>query len=150
MRLNRASTGRRFALKFRCGGRGPEEIPSAEQLLGGFEFAQRCGLACKLTGGLHAPLFGNERSGNGHYGFLTTLFAAAAAYHLQPQRKELIKVLTTDAWEALTCTDESLRIGELELATSQLESARKQFCHAFGSCSFDEPRDFLSSYRSCP
>ena len=69
------------------------------------------------------------------HGFLNVFLAAAFAWH---GLRDLEPILAeTDA--GAFSFDEEASWRDQSLSTDQIRDARKNFAHAFGSCSFEEP-----------
>ena len=133
-RLGRAA----FAVKVRCGGEG---IPSPEALAGALTAARRAGVAFKATAGLHHPLRHDTPDGPAH-GFINVFGGAILAAVHGLGADDLAEILDSrDAaeWDL----GETLRWRRLEARPGQIAAARESVALAYGSCSFDEPRDDL-------
>jgi len=96
--------------------------------------AQR--LPFKATAGLHHPIH------NGMHGFVNVFVAAAFAWHGM-DREPLTQVLEETDPKAFEFDDQELRWHGSSLSTDQIQVARRNFCHSFGSCSFEEPLEDL-------
>lgn len=92
-------------LKLRCGGAGPADVPSAEQLAAAIEHCVSTGVGFKLTAGLHhaLPAF-DPSSGVPQHGFLNVLAAVSAVIHhadpvplLLETDPEALKIIDPDA-----------------------------------------------------
>ena len=97
-----------------------------------------CGAAArrlpfKATAGLHHAL----RSETMH-GFLNVFTAAAFAWH-GAERSRILEILDDCDPRAFVFSEDALRWRGEALATAQIEEARREFAHSFGSCSFEEP-----------
>ena len=128
--------------KIRTGGLTPEAIPRVEQVA---EFIRACAerrLAFKATAGLHHPVRSvqpltyeaNAACATTH-GFLNVFVASAFAWHGMRDIEPIL--VETDA--STFRFDERAHWRDRSLTIEQIESARAQFAHAFGSCSFEEP-----------
>ncbi len=127
-----------FAAKLRCGGEG---VPTVEALAGALTAARRAGVAFKATAGLHHPLRHDTPDGPAH-GFVNVFGGAvlAAAHNLDAD--DLAELL--DSRDAADWTlGKTLRWRRLEARPDQIAEARATVALAYGSCSFDEPRDDL-------
>lgn len=106
--------------------------PTVDQLAEFLKEAAARLIPFKATAGLHHPIRSTK---TGMHGFLNVFIAAAAAWH---------GANDSDLIETLNEEDPHELIARLEaLTTAQIESARRDFAHSFGSCSFDEPIDDL-------
>ena len=90
-------------------------------------------LPFKATAGLHHPI----RSAAMH-GFLNVFTAAAFAWH-GAERALLLDVLDDGEPGSFEFADDALRWRGHALSTAQIQAARRDFAHSFGSCSFEEP-----------
>jgi hypothetical protein len=135
---------RTFA-KIRTGGLTPDAIPSTAMLTTFLCEATTRRLPFKATAGLHHPLRAQHRLTYAAdspsavmHGFLNVFIAAAFAWHgMEPAAvQDILEESRPDAFEFLT---DELRWNGRSLTTAQIESARRDFAHSFGSCSFEEP-----------
>src|SRR5581483_4489721 len=72
------------------------------------------------------------------HGFLNVFCAAALAYH-GGEQSAVAELLDETDPAALEFTDTGLNWKGRHLSASQIHSARREFAHSFGSCSFEEP-----------
>lgn len=108
---------------------------SADQIADFLSEAAARRLPFKATAGLHHPIR-SER--NRMHGFINVFSAAAFAWH-GASRDLLLDILADqNAHDFAFHQNELLWCGRV-LTTSQIEHARRDFAHGFGSCSFDEP-----------
>jgi hypothetical protein len=89
-------------------------------------------IAFKATAGLHHPLRATM------HGFVNVFVAAAFAW-AGAKRKVILDVLNEQGATAFQFLDGELRWRGRSLATGEIQSARRDFAHSFGSCSFTEP-----------
>lgn len=89
-------------------------------------------LPFKATAGLHHAL----RSGM--HGFLN-VFAAAVFAWQGADRAALLTLLDETDPQSFEFQDDGLRWRGRRVSTAQIEEARREFAHSFGSCSFEEP-----------
>jgi len=131
--------------KVRTGGLTPGAIPSAAEMAGFlFEAAAR-GMPFKATAGLHHPIrsvraltYDLESPRAPMHGFLNVFAAAAFAWNGM-DRGHMEELLEERRAEELEFTDEALIWNDHFVTTEQIEEARREFAHSFGSCSFEEP-----------
>jgi hypothetical protein len=71
------------------------------------------------------------------HGFLNVFTAAAFAWH--GERAAVTPVLHETDARAFEFLDDELRWRGRRLTTEQVQAARRDFAHSFGSCSFEEP-----------
>ena len=120
-------------VKVRTGGLTPEATPAAEALAGFLGEAAARRIAFKATAGLHHPL----RSA-GMHGFVNVLVAAVFAWH-GAERGVILALLSETDGGAFQFFDNELRWRGRSVTTAEVEGARRDFAHSFGSCSFEEP-----------
>jgi hypothetical protein len=122
--------------KIRTGGVTSDAIPPAPELADFLHQAAARRLPFKATAGLHHPVRA------GMHGFINVFAAAAFAWHGM-DRESLILVLEESHAPAFEFGEKHLRWRGLQLTVDQLRTARRDFAHSFGSCSFEEPLDDL-------
>lgn len=108
-----------------------------------------CGAAArnlpfKATAGLHHPI----RSA-GMHGFLN-VFTGAILVWLGMDRTSLLALLNETDPHSFHFGNELLRWREWSASTSEIDEARRDFAHSFGSCSFEEPVADLRALRLLP
>jgi hypothetical protein len=131
--------------KVRTGGLTPDAIPSSEALANFLAEAAARRIAFKATAGLHHPIrsvrpltyAGDSPSATMH-GFVNVFVAAAFAWQGAP-RDVLRDVLNDADATAFEFMAGELRWRGRSLALDEVQSARRDFAHSFGSCSFTEP-----------
>ena len=119
--------------KLRTGGLTPEAIPSSEALADFLGAAASRRVAFKATAGLHHPM----RSATMH-GFVNVFVAAAFAWH-GAERGVILDVLNDGDAAAFQFLAGELRWRGQSLTAAEVQGARRDFAHSFGSCSFTEP-----------
>jgi hypothetical protein len=131
--------------KVRTGGLTPDAIPPAAELADFLHLAAARGVPFKATAGLHHPVraehsltyaAGSPRAFM--HGFVNVFVAAAFAWYGM-DRESLILVLEESDPGAFEFGEQELRWRGLSLSTVEIHSARSDFAHSFGSCSFEEP-----------
>jgi hypothetical protein len=122
--------------KIRTGGIKPDAIPPAPELADFLHQAAARRLPFKATAGLHHPIRA------GMHGFINVFAAAAFAWHGM-DRESLILVLEESHAPAFEFGETHLCWRGLRLSVDQISTARRDFAHSFGSCSFEEPLDDL-------
>jgi hypothetical protein len=128
--------------KIRTGSIKPEGIPSVESVAHFILECARLKLAFKATAGLHHPIRAsypltyeaNPPRAIMH-GFLNVFLAAAFAWRGE---SDIVPILNeTDP--AAFRFDGAAHWRDRSLTVAQIQDARLNFAHAFGSCSFEEP-----------
>src|SRR5262249_3283632 len=99
-------------------------------------------LPFKATAGLHHPIrspyaltYAADAPRAELHGFLNVFMAAAFAWHGQRPIERILA--ETDA--GTFRFDEQARWRDWSLTVGQIQEARHEFAHSFGSCSFEEP-----------
>jgi hypothetical protein len=131
--------------KVRTGGLTPEMIPSPAELAAFLSIAAGRRLPFKATAGLHhairsmrALTYAQDSPRATMHGFLNVFCAAAMAWH-GAEGKVVAELLEETDAATLEFTDSGLRWRGHQLTAAQVHSARREFAHGFGSCSFEEP-----------
>ena len=132
-------------LKVRTGGITPDAIPSPETIADFLHLAAARRLPFKATAGLHHPIrsrrpltYATDSPRAVMHGFVNVFAAAAFAWYGH-ERDLLLEVLTAESASAFEFAGNDLRFRGRGLSTVQLQAARDEFAHSFGSCSFEEP-----------
>jgi len=126
-------------IKIRTGGR---MVPRPEQLALVINECAAQGLKFKATQGLHQPL-----SHQGTFGFINLLAAINFAYSLGQEQFSLSDIqdcLLSQRAQDFNFGASDFHWKRHSLTNEEIESARKIHAAAFGSCSLDEPDDYLS------
>jgi hypothetical protein len=121
--------------KVRTGGLTPEAIPPSAALADFLCEAVARRIAFKATAGLHHPI---RSAGTGMHGFVNVFVAAAFAWQ-GATREVVLEILDETDPQNFQFLPNELRCRSRSLTTAQVESARRDFAHSFGSCSFEEP-----------
>jgi hypothetical protein len=131
--------------KVRTGGLTPEAIPSSEVLADFLREAASRRIAFKATAGLHHPIralrpltYAPDSPCATMHGFVNVFVAAAFAWH-GAERDMVRDVLNETDAVAFQFLTGALRWRGRSLAVAEIQSARRDFAHSFGSCSFEEP-----------
>ena len=122
--------------KVRTGGLNAESTPAADLLADFLCSAAARRLPFKATAGLHHPIRSTM------HGFLN-VFAGAAFAWQGMDRVAVARLLDETDPQAFEFRDDELRWREWRASTAEVEQARRDFAHSFGSCSFTEPLDGL-------
>lgn len=129
--------------KLRTGGITPEAIPTIEAVA---RFIAACAerrLPFKATAGLHHPVRARQSLTYAPdppravlHGFVNVFVAAAFAWHHRP---DLLEPLLAETDPTAFRFDDCVHWRNERLTIEQVRRARRDFAHAFGSCSFEEP-----------
>jgi len=131
--------------KVRTGGLTPDAIPSCESLAEFIHEAARRPVGFKATAGLHHPIraeraltYASDSPRAVMHGFLNVFLAAAFAWHGAdfPQVRDMLAETDPSAFEFF---DSKVDWRGNWLRTEEVVTARRDFAHSFGSCSFKEP-----------
>lgn len=135
--------------KIRTGGVTPEAIPSVEDIAGFILSCADLKLPFKATAGLHHPIraeyalnYEPDSPRAVMHGFLNVFMAAAFAWSGD---RDIVPVLS-ETKPAAFRFDEMARWRGRALTMHQIQYARNNFIHAFGSCSFTEPANELQKW----
>lgn len=128
--------------KIRMGGVKPEAIPAPSDVAAFINACAERKLAFKATAGLHHPIraeyaltYESDAPRAVMHGFLNVLVASAFAWKGEHDIEAILS--ETDAKKF--SFDEKLHWRGKTLTVDEIRDARKNFFHAIGSCSFDEP-----------
>jgi len=131
--------------KVRTGGLTPDAVPMPSEIAEFLCDAAARRIPFKATAGLHHPIraqhpltYSADSPRAIMHGFVNVFLAAAFAWH-GIDRAAVIGVLHECDPESFEFGDEAVTWRGRSLSTSQIASARSDFAHSFGSCSFEEP-----------
>lgn len=135
--------------KVRTGGVTADMIPAPETLARFLAACARAGVPFKATAGLHHPVrsrrpltYAPDSPVAVMHGFLNVFLAAAFAAEGMDE-KTLAALLAEESPRAFRFDGEAVRWRDHALPEPRLRLARRDFAIAFGSCSFEEPREDL-------
>ena len=141
----REASERDACAKVRCGGATADAVPSAASLAHFIALTHGLGVPFKATAGLHHPIrslrpltYAADSPRAAMHGYINVFAAAAFAWH-GADREHLVKVIAEEDPRAFEFADDELRWRGNRLTTAQVQEARRDFAHSFGSCSFEEP-----------
>ena len=139
--------------KIRTGAMIAEAFPASAEVLRFLTACLRAGVPFKATAGLHHPLRGEYAltyepgSARGTmFGFLNVFLAAVLLREGTPP-SELVSLLEERDADAIGVEPDALRWREWRVSSVQIAAARAAFAGSFGSCSFEEPMQDLTSLR---
>jgi hypothetical protein len=137
--------------KIRTGGVTADAFPAPSDVLRFLVRCTRASVPFKATAGLHHPLRGEyaltyapDAPRGTMYGFLN-IFLAAALLRAGAEPEEIAPVLEERDTAALRVSDDAIAWRAQVLPLSALVEARAHFAGSFGSCSFEEPVQDLTS-----
>ncbi len=142
--------------KVRTGGVTPESIPPAPAIIDFIVACRSERVPFKATAGLHHPVRGPYRltyerdSAVGTmYGFVN-VFVASALIYAGASESTAIAALEENDSDAFVFKDDAILWRDKRITTGQIEASRREFAVSFGSCSFREPIDELTSLTRRP
>jgi hypothetical protein len=128
--------------KFRTGGLTPDAIPSIDSVAAYIHACLDRRIAFKATAGLHHPIRSDHpltyepgAPVATMHGFINVFLAAALAWN---GTRHIAPVLAETDNSAFRF-DDCAHWRDLSLSAEQVQDARTNFAHSFGSCSFEEP-----------
>jgi hypothetical protein len=131
--------------KIRTGGLTPDTILPSEDIADFLRAAAARRVPFKATAGLHHPIrserpltYAVDSPRAVMHGFVNVFLAASFAWHGM-DRSAIIDLLNETDPDSFEFIEAAVRWRGRSLSTAQLESARRDFAHSFGSCSFEEP-----------
>jgi hypothetical protein len=137
--------------KIRMGGVKPVDFPAPEAVLAFLASCVAERLPCKATAGLHHPVRGpaplTYEPGSARttmYGYINLVLAAAVLWHHRPE-SEAYELLRLPDRDTLQVTAEGIVWGGIKLSVGEIDTTRRHFLLAIGSCSFTEPMDELAA-----
>jgi len=138
--------------KIRTGGVTTDAFPEPSEIV---RFLRRChelGVTAKATAGLHHPLRGEYRLTYDAdavrgvmYGYLN-VFLAAAAIRAGASDAVADRILTATDAGSISVANDSVSVSGFSIAAAVLAETRERGLVSFGSCSFREPVDELTSF----
>jgi hypothetical protein len=135
--------------KVRTGGVTPEPFPAPETLARFIRSCARAGVPFKATAGLHHPVrslrrltYAPDSGKTVMHGFLNVFLAACFARNGM-EEGELADLLREESPGAFAFGKEEASWHGHRISGTRLQDARRDFAIAFGSCSFDEPKQDL-------
>jgi hypothetical protein len=139
--------------KIRTGGVTSEAFPAPGEVLRFLTACANAHVPFKATAGLHHPLRGEyaltyaaDAPRGMMYGFLN-IFLSAALLRVGVEPSSVAPLLEETDARAISWDDESVRWRSWAVARSDLAASREEFAGSFGSCSFEEPVQDLTSLR---
>ncbi|MEZ4751978.1 MAG: hypothetical protein R3B54_15505 [Bdellovibrionota bacterium] len=126
----------RSGIKVRTGGQRP---PTAEMLSTCVQACATYRLRFKATQGLHHPI-----TSESEFGFVNLFAALTLAFASNLKHTEIHSCLVDKRPEAFEFGADSFSWNGTRLNTSEIVAARAKHGGCFGSCSIDEPDEFLA------
>jgi hypothetical protein len=135
-------TGHHNGFKLRCGGIVASAFPTAEQIAHALLLCRDRQVPFKATAGLHHPIrHYNDSVQSKMHGFVNVFGAGILAHvhHLTPE--QTITILSDEDPRNFHFTESHFAWKNLSATSEQIIPIRQSQLIAFGSCSFDEPRE---------
>ena len=135
-------SGYHNGFKLRCGGVVPSAFPTAEQIAHALILCRDHQIPFKATAGLHHPIrHYNVGVQTKMHGFINVFGAGILAHihHLTPE--QTITILNDEDPRHFHFTESHFAWKNLSAASEQINPIRQNRLIAYGSCSFDEPRE---------
>lgn len=133
-----------LGFKLRTGGVVASAFPSVEQVAWAIAACRAHGVALKCTAGLHHPVrHFNQSVQTKMHGFLNVFGAGVLAHALTLPLAEIESILAEEDPAQLVCDADGFAWQHHRVTPAQITAARHALMIAFGSCSFDDPRDDL-------
>jgi hypothetical protein len=144
-------SGPAAGVKLRCGGLEASAFPDPDRVAALITACRDKGLSLKFTAGLHHPLRHYDDSVQATmHGFLNVFGAAVLAYEGKLTKDQIRAIIEDEDPSHFAFDQEGFRWKDLRAPTERIAVARRDFVTAFGSCSFDEPRDDLRALGILP
>lgn len=139
--------------KIRTGGVTPDAFPTPGEVLRFLDGCAKLDLPFKATAGLHHPIRGeypltyapDSVRGTMH-GFLN-VFLASLLLRKKVPAADVAPLLDERDAAAIAVTDDGITWGGRRLSLQDVTEARAGFAGSFGSCSFEEPLQDLTSLK---
>ena len=135
-------TGHHNGFKLRCGGVVASAFPSAEQIAHALILCRDHHVPLKATAGLHHPIrHYNDSVQTKMHGFINVFGAGILAHvhHLTPE--QIITILNDEDPQHFQFNESHFAWKNLSAISEQINLIRQSQLIAYGSCSFDEPRE---------
>lgn len=140
-----------LAYKLRTGGVTAEAFPSPAQVATALVGARDAGVPMKCTAGLHHPFRQyRDEVGAAMHGFVNVFAAGILAHVHTLDAAATSAILADEDPAAFSFTADGLAWRGLTAPTRAITALRAGALLAFGSCSFDEPRDDLRALGLLP
>lgn len=143
--------GTKHRAKVRTGGVTPDAFPRSDHLARFIRTCVQTQVPFKATAGLHHPLraiynltYKPDSERSKMYGYINVLLATAFA-RMGMTQERIIQLLEEESLEAFDFQDTGVSWRAHHLPNDVLREAREHFLLSFGSCSFREPVDELTT-----
>jgi hypothetical protein len=141
---NNRQIGHRNGFKLRCGGVVASAFPSSEQIAHALILCRDHDVPLKATAGLHHPIrHYNESVQTKMHGFINVFAAGILADVHQLSIDQTTAIINDEESGHFSFTESHFNWKNISATADQIASIRDARLIAYGSCSFDEPRDDL-------
>jgi hypothetical protein len=131
-------------LKLRCGGVEAAAFPSTAHVALAIEMCRDAGITLKATAGLHHPIRRFDASVQTKmHGFFNVFGAGILAHVHRLARAEIQTIVEEEKAAHFKFAGDAFAWQNLKATADEIAALRQNALIAFGSCSFDEPRDDL-------
>ncbi len=140
-----SNSNRPLYIKLRTGGITPAAIPSCETIARVMQQAAQTRIPLKATAGMHDPVrhFDEQLECKMH-GFLNIFCATMFAHSKNLSVTEIIAILELDKTSDFQFLSHGLQVLSHCVSNAEIQKLRNQAVLSFGSCSFEEPVEYLS------
>lgn len=133
-----------IAAKLRTGGLTPDAVPSASELAEAIIHLNEADVAFKCTAGLHQPLRHFDKAvGADVHGFLNVWATAMASKIHKANLSQMCEILNSTQKNDFLFSADKMNVKSFSFSTEQIAFARQNCALSFGSCSFEEPLEYL-------
>ncbi len=134
--------------KLRCGGATSEMFPTVEIVADVIGICRQYNIPIKFTAGMHQPIRNYERNiGVMQHGFINMFAAALFCWHHSPDSRQIADILNEEQPHNFIFTESKLQWRTFSISADEIQRLRRSRVISFGSCSFTEPREALSSLK---
>ncbi|MCQ6562268.1 hypothetical protein [Paenibacillus mendelii] len=132
----------KIGMKLRAGGVTADAFPAPGQIALVLKACRDRNIPMKFTAGLHHPvrMYRHEVNAKMH-GFLNVFFAGMLAYAHKLDNKSIAEIIEDENPDNFNFTGDGIRWRNLTVTSAEVQAYRACALSAYGSCSFDEPRD---------
>ena len=139
-----ASGHLQLGVKLRTGGVAADAFPTPGQVAVFLAECRDRGLAMKFTAGLHHPVrMYREEVQTQMHGFLNVFIAGLLAHAHHLNVVEIERIIADENPDSFFFSEAEVGWRELPVSAGLVEKLRGRVLCAYGSCSFDEPREEL-------
>ncbi|MFC8689647.1 hypothetical protein [Brevibacillus porteri] len=143
-----ATGGPELGVKLRTGGVTADAFPTPIQVAWLLLGCRNRGINIKCTAGLHHPIrMYREEVRTKMHGFINLFAAGMLAHTHSLDVMTTTQILADEESTHFSFTNEGLSWRDYTVSTSEIEQLRATVLSSYGSCSFDEPREDLTTLK---